>query len=390
MKKVKLGEDEIFLARRIRLIPTPEQETQFWKSVGVARWAYNFFLSENKMVYECTGRTITGAEVRKAINNVLKPNTHKWLKEVSSNVMKQAIKDAENALYNFFNHFSRYPKYKTKHKSKPSFYVNYESLHKTNIGFIGERLGEVRTSEPLPSIPNNSHYYRPRITYDGKFWYLSVVFVSKRKKESLTSDIFGIDLGIKEFAVLSNQDASVNKLYGNINKTAEVRRLKRKLKRVSRKHSRKVLANKSQGRNLRDCSNLEKQRQEMASIYRRLTDIRNNYLHQIAAEIVKAKPSKVVMEDLNVSGMMKNKHLADKIMEQKWKTFRNIMTYKCDMYGIDIEFVPMFYPSSKTCSNCGHIKKDLKLSDRSYVCPECGLVIDRDLNAAINLANYNS
>ena len=171
---MKLGTDEIFIARKIRLLPTKEQEELFWKSAGVARWAYNFFLSENKMVYEYEKRYASSNEVRKVINNVLKPNTHQWLKEVGSNVMKQAVKDAENNLKRFFKKLSGFPKFKSKHKSKPSFYVNYESLKRLSSGFQGEKLGKIKTAE---SMPKTDRYYEPRITYDGKYWYLSVFSV---------------------------------------------------------------------------------------------------------------------------------------------------------------------------------------------------------------------
>ena len=257
---------------------------------------------------------------------------------------------------------------------------------------MGEKLGIVKTVEPLPKlkIKKYSHYYNTRISYDGKFWYLTFTYVGKKAPNELTDTIFGIDLGIKELAVISNQSGSFNKTYANINKTKEMKRLERKLKRAQRKHARKILQAKKQGNNLRDCKNLEKQRQVVASIYRKLTNIRNNYIFQIVAEVVKAKPIKVIMEDLNVAGMMKNKHLAKFIADQKWAFFRRQMEYRCGINGICIEFVSRFYPSSKTCSCCGNVKNDLKLSDRIYKCPVCGLAIDRDLNAAINLANYAS
>ena len=386
---MELGEDEVFLARKIRLLPTKEQEELFWKSAGVARWAYNFFLKENQMVYECTGKGVSNHEIRKVINNVLKPNTHRWLKEVSSNVMKQAVKDAENSLKKFFEGTCGYPKLKTKRKSKPSFYVNYESLHKIQNGFRGERLGEVKTCEPLPKLIKGS-YYKARITYDGRFWNLSFAFIVKKIDMELTDDILGIDLGVKNLAIVSNKDGTKSKVYANINKSKEVKRLKRKLKHEQRKWARKLLKAKKSERDLNACKNLEKQRKKVNAIYKRLTNIRTNYLHQITTKIVKTKPSKVVMENLRVSELVKNKHMAEMIYEQKWYEFRFTMQYKCKRCGIEFVLVDRYYPSSKTCSHCGHVKNSLKLSDRIYRCEKCGLVIDRDLNASINLANYNS
>ena len=143
-------------------------------------------------------------------------------------------------------------------------------------------------------------------------------------------------------------------------------------------------------RPLRDCRNFQKQKSIIKLLHRRLANIRNNYLHQTTTEIVKTKPSRIVMETLNVKGMMKNKHLAKAIQEQRFYEFKRQIAYKCQRYGISLVEVPRFYPSSKTCSCCGNVKHDLKLSDRIYRCEECGLVIDRDFNASLNLANYQS
>ena len=360
----------------------------FWKSAGVARWAYNFFLHENKILYEYGEKYVNDKVIRKVINNVLKPNTHAWLKEAGNNVMKQAVIDAHNAYQKFFKKQTGFPKFKSKKTSKPSFYVNYERLTKTQNGFRGEKLGFVKTSEQLPKNLNK-YYSNPRITFDGKYWYLGIGYVTKKENVQLTDEILGIDLGIKSLAVVSNKYGNRYKFYKNINKSKNVKRLKEKLKREQRKHSKKLLKAKKEKRNYKECKNLEKQRIKVNHLYKRLTNIRNNHLHQITTEIVKTKPSRVVMEDLNVSGMMKNKHLAKALAEQKFYTFIEMMKYKCDKCGIEFVQVDRFYPSSKTCSCCGSIKKDLKLSDRKYICSECGLIIDRDLNASINLANYS-
>ena len=317
----------MYRAMRIRLIPTAEQEILFRKSAGTARWAYNYFLSENQRTYEQTG---------KHINNVLKKTTHGWLSEVSSNVMKQAIKDANIALKRFFKNLSGYPKFKTRHKSKPSFYVNYESLKRLGNSFRGERLGVVKTANPLPKI--KGHYSNPRISYDGKNWYLSVGYEVKPEKVKLTGESIGIDLGVKELATVST-----GKVYANINKTRRVRQLKKRLRRQQRKLSRRLEGNTAKrdtlqrpvwSRPLRDCRNIERQNELIRLIYKKITDIRNNYLHQTTSEIVKTKPSRIVMEDLNVSGMMKNRHLSRAIAEQKFYEFKRQIRYKCERYGI--------------------------------------------------------
>ena len=393
----------MLLTRRIRLKPTPEQEILFWKSAGVSRWAYNYFLSENERVWqeylangETGAKSVSEGEVRKHIT-VMKKTTHTWLKEVGSNVMKQAVKDANNAFQSYFKGISEKPCYKSKHKSKISFYVNYESLSRKNGGFHGEKIGFVRTSEPLPKLPEGQKYSNPHISFDGKYWYLSVGYEVSEIKCELTGESIGIDLGIKDLAICSD-----GKTYKNINKSHEIRRLEKVLKREQRKLSRMLEQNisgyKTVGdkrfplyiRPLRECRNFQKQKKVIKLLHRKLANIRNNYLHQTTTEIVKTKPSRIVMETLNVKGMMKNKHLAKAIQKQKFYEFRRQIAYKCQKYGIELVEVPTFYPSSKTCSRCGYIKKDLKLSDRVYKCNECGLVIDRDFNASLNLANYQS
>ena len=394
----------MLLTRKIRLKPTREQEILFRKSAGVARWAYHYFLSENNRVWqeylangETGDKSVSEGTVRKYINHVLKKTTHTWLKEVGSNVMKQAVKDADTAFKAYFKGISEKPCYKSKRKSKPSFYVNYESLSRRNGGFHGEKIGLVKTSEPLPKLPKGKKYSNPHISFDGKYWYLSVGYEVSEIKCKLTGESIGIDLGIKDLAICSN-----GKTYKNINKSHEVRRLEKVLKREQRKLSRmqerniscyKIVGNKRIPvfiKPLEECRNFQKQKRRIKLRHRKLTNIRNNYLHQTTTEIVKTKPSRIVMERWNVKGMMKNKHLAKAIQKQKFYEFKRQICYKCQKYGIEFVEVPTFYPSSKTCSCCGSIKEDLKLCDRIYRCKECGLVIDRDLNASVNLANYES
>ncbi|WP_248625488.1 RNA-guided endonuclease InsQ/TnpB family protein [Enterococcus cecorum] len=350
-------------AIKIRLKPTKEQEILFRKSCGVARWSYNYFLAENKKYYAEHKKMLKETEVRKHINNVLKPTTHTWLKEVGSNVMKQAVKDADLALKRWLKGISGKPKFKSKHRCKDSFYVNYESLKRTKDGFRGEKIGNVKTCGSLPKI----------------------------KKAELTDESLGIDLGVKNLAVTSN-----GKVYKNINKTKKVRRLEKKLKREQRKLSRKIernIAGYTKNRKpiykkpLKEIKNIGKQKEIIKSLHKRLSDIRKNHLHQTTSDIVKTKPYRIVMEDLNVKGMMKNEYLAKSIASQCFYEFKRQMKYKCERLGIAFVEVDRWYPSSKTCSHCGKIKKDLKLSDRVFHC-ECGFTLDRDLNASINLANY--
>ena len=389
----------MLITKKIRLKPTTEQEILFRKSAGVSRWAYNFFLGENERIYreyidngKVGKKSISEGDVRKYINNILKPTTHSWLKEVGSNVMKQGVKDASLALQRYFKGLSGKPKFKSKHKDRPSFYVNYESLSRKQGGFQGEKIGFVKTSEALPKLNKNEKYSNPRITFDGKYWYLSVGYEVQESTVELTDESLGIDLGVKDLAICSN-----GKVYKNINKTQRVKKLEKKLKREQRKLSRKIennIQSYKSNRNpiykrpLKECQNIQKQNRLIRNIHRKLANIRQNHLHQTTTEIVKTKPSRIVMESLNVSGMMKNKHLSKVIQQQKIYEFKRQIEYKSKLNGIEFIQVDKFYPSSKTCSCCGNIKKDLKLSDRMYKCDVCGLVIDRDYNASINLANY--
>ncbi|AHN21521.1 RNA-guided endonuclease InsQ/TnpB family protein [Lysinibacillus varians] len=383
----------MLLSMKIKLNPTKEQERLFWKSAGTARWAYNFFLAESERHYseylngKHEKKTIKESDVRKYINNVLKKTTHQWLKEVGSNVMKQAVKDADKARKRWFDGVSGKPKF----KSKVSFYVNYESLKRTKEGFRGEKMGVVKTYQPLPKLPKGENYSNPRISYDGRNWFLTVGYEIEYEKVELTGESLGIDVGIKELAVCS--DGSFKK---NINKTKEVRRLERKLKREQKKLSRKIQANivaHTKNRKpiykapLKNMKNIQKQNDKIRMIYKRLTNIRRNHLHQSSNEIVKTKPSRIVMETLNIKGMMKNKHVSKAIAKQCLHEFKRQIQYKCEKYGIEFVEADKWYPSSKMCSCCGNIKKDLKLSNRVFKC-SCGHEMDRDLNASINLANY--
>ncbi|HAX72620.1 MAG TPA: transposase [Firmicutes bacterium] len=387
----------MIISTKIKLNPTTEQEILFWKSAGVARWSYNYFLGESERHYQeyLEGRhelkTIKEGDVRKYINNVLKKTTHTWLREVGSNVMKQGVKDAANAYKRYFEGISKKPKFKSRHINKISFYVNYETLKRVNGGFKGEKIGLVKTYQSLPKLKKGELYSNPRISFDGKNWFLSIGYECELEEVELTDVSLGIDVGVKVLAVCSD-----GKVYKNINKTKEVKRLQKKLKREQRKLSRKLEANtlKKDKNNrptykkpLRDMKNIQKQNQTIRNLHKKLTDIRGNYLHQTTCEIVKTKPSRIVVETLNLRGMMKNRHHAKSIAEQKLYEFRRQIQYKCEKYGIELVEANRWFASSKICSCCGSMKHDLKLKDRIYIC-DCGFILDRDLNASINLANY--
>ena len=298
---------------------------------------------------------------------------------MSNNVAKQAVKDGCDAYKRFFKGLSDKPQFKSRRKSKKSFYNDNCKLKVKYGKFINiEKVGWIKTNE---QIPIGVKYSNPRISYDNKYWYISVGIEEEEIQEKLTDVSLGIDLGLKELAVCSN-----GKVYKNINKSYAVRKIEKRLKRLQKQVSRKYEQNKK-GKEYVKTKNIIKLEKQIQQTHRRLANIRNNYLHQTTTNIVKTKPCRVVIEDLNVKGMMKNKHLSDAIRKQGFHEFKRQLQYKCKFRGIELVVADRFYPSSKTCSQCGEIKKDLKLKDRVYKC-SCGLSIDRDLNASINLSRY--
>lgn len=369
----------MILRKKVRLYPTKEQEQKLWQSIGTARFIYNWTLNKQEENYKNGGKFISDNVLRKELTQ-LKKSELKWLNDVSNNVAKQAVKDACNAYKRFFKGEANKPKFKSRRKSKKSFYNDNVKLKvKENNLVLIEKVGWIKTNE---QIPIGIKYTNPRISYDNKYWYISIGIEKEEIKEELTNVSLGIDLGLKDLAICSN-----GTVYKNINKTRTVKKIEKKLKRLQRQVSRKYEQNKK-GKEYVKTKNIIKLEKKIQQVHRKLANIRNNYLHQTTTSIVKTKPYRVVIEDLNISGMMKNKHLSDSIRKQCFYEFTRQLEYKCKFRGIEFIKADRFYPSSKTCSNCGHIKKDLKLKDRTYICSECGFVIDRDKNASLNLANY--
>lgn len=363
---------------KIRLLPTLEQEILIKKSIGVSRFVYNWCL--NKQLN--SDRFIRDNELRKELTKLKRTNDYRWLNEVGCNVIKQSAKDLCNAYKRFFNKISNKPRLKKKGFHN-SFYVNYESMKKTKHGVRCEKIGDIKTSERLPKLISDGHYMDPHIVFDGKYYYITFgMEINIKPKESILSKIIGIDLGIKSFVVCS--DGTV---YKNINKTHTVKKLNKKLRRLQRCVSKKYLNNKIGNRFIKTI-NIIKLEHKIKLIHRRIKNIRENYIHQITSCLVKTKLRKIVIEDLNIKGLLKNKHLSKAIAEQCFYKFMSILKYKCEWNNIELIKADRFYPSSKLCSCCGSIKKDLKLKDRTYKCSSCGLVIDRDFNASLNLANY--
>ena len=370
----------MILAKKVRLYPSETQEQKLWQSVGTARFIYNWTLAKQEENYKNGGKFISDGVLRKEITQ-LKKNELSWLNEVSNNIAKQAVKDACDAYKKFFKGLSDKPRFKTKKRSKKSFYNDNVKLNVKDNKLVNiEKIGWIKTNEQLPI---GVKYSNPRISYDNKYWYISVGIEQEENQEELTDISLGIDLGLKDLAICS--DGTV---YKNINKTYMVRKIEKRLKRLQKQVNRKYEKNKK-GKEYVKTKNIIKLEKQIQQVHRRLANIRNNYLHQTTTNIVKTKPYRVVIEDLAVSDMMKNKHLSDAIRKQGFSEFRRQLEYKYNFRGIKFVVVDRFYPSSKSCSQCGKIKKDLKLKDRVYKC-SCGLNIDRDLNASINLSKYKS
>lgn len=366
---------------KIRLVPTAEQEKIMWQSVGVSRWAYNYSVFKKKKSYETNLKNISEGDIRKEITQLKKEEEYSWLTTVSAEVIKQSVKDCETAFKLFFKNKTEFPKFKSKKKSKQSFYVRYDRLYfKTGFANL-EKIGKVKvkTNYEIPNVK----YTNPRCSFDGKYWYLTFGIEFNENQVELNQNLsIGIDLGIKELAVCSN-----GMKFKNINKSHKVKTLHKRLKRFQRQLSRKYEINKQENKFV-ETNNIKKLKIKIKLLYRKISNIRKNHLNHATRKIVDENPLRIVLEDLNITGMIKNKHLAKSIAEQNFYEFRRQIEYKAKFRGITVVFADRWYPSSKTCSRCGILKKDLKLKDRIFKC-ECGLRLDRDLNASINLAKYS-
>lgn len=366
----------MILSLKIRLKLTKEQEILCKKSAGVARFVYNLMISENKKFYEeylLNGKQgtypfVSGYDFSKCITVLKKTEKYSWLSEVSSKVAVHSCIDCDNAFKRFFKGLSNYPKFKKKGKFN-SFYVRYDSIKATQRGFKCEKLGEIKTSKAIPKVDK---YHNPHIIYDGKYWYITLgIDVPEKVNENNSGKTLGVDLGIKTFVTIS--DGTV---IPNINKSKKPKSVYKKIKYFQRK-----LARCKKGSN-----NRIKVIKKLKLLYRRLRNIRQNHIHQATTMLVKTKPAKIVIECLNVLGMLKNRKISRAISEAGFYEFARQLEYKCKLYGIDFVKADKFFPSSKLCSKCGCKKDNLKLSERTYHCEHCGNIIDRDLNAAINLS----
>ena len=376
---------------KVQLRPNNKQLTKLFQYAGCTRFAYNWTLAKEQENYKQGNKFLSDNELRKEFTKMKKLDEYKWLNKISNNVTKQAIKDACNSYKRFFKGQSRYPKFKNKKHSKQSFYqdnvkIKFTNTHVKIEGFAAsckknkQKLNWIKLCEKC-RVPTNCKYMNPRFTFDGLHWWLTVSVEVDDDTNIPINEGIGVDLGLKDLAVCSDGN-----IYKNINKSPKVKKLEKKKRRLQRSISRKYNMNK-EGERYKKTSNIIKRNKEFLKVIKRLTNIRHNHLHQITSKIVKRKPSFICIEDLNVSGMMKNKHLSKAIQQQGFYEFRRQIEYKAKWNNIPIILADRFFPSSKLCSCCGEIKKDLKLSDRVYKC-DCGNIIDRDYQASLNLKQY--
>ena len=365
--------------------PTEEQKVKIRKTIGTCRYIYNFYLAHNKELHDNGEKFMSGKSFSVWLNNEYLPqNPDKlWIKEVSSKSVKRSIENGCVAFTRFFKHQSAFPNFKKKGKSEVKMYFVKNNpkdcrceRHRINI----PSLGWVRIKEKgyVPTTKDGYVIKSGHVSIKADRYYVSVLIeIPNNKLANNSNEGIGIDLGIKDFAIVSN-----GKTYKNINKSAKLKKLEKQLIREQRSLSRKY-ENIKKGESTQR-ANIQKQKRVVQKLHHKIDNIRTDYINKTIAEIVKTKPSYITIEDLNVSGMMKNRHLSKAVASQKFYEFRTKLQAKCKESGIELRVVNRWYPSSKTCHCCGTIKKDLKLSDRIFQC-DCGYIEDRDFNAALNL-----
>ncbi len=387
-------------AFKTEISPTREQKKKILRSIGVARFLYNQYIAYNKKLYKMYQRGLLDSRQKHFIsaNNFDKYVNHKlkldlpWIDTCGSKARKKSLVNAEAAFKRFFNGLSSFPRFKKKSKQDVKLYFPKNNKgdwtiwrHKITI----PTLKQVRLKE-FGYLPVGAKVTNGTVSYKADRFYVSVIVdideKSKYNKDleamyHSTTDGIGIDLGIKDLAIISNGN-----VFKNINKSSKVKRLEKRLRREQRRLSRKYEFRKKKGRKTATVSaNIDKQKLKVQKLHQRINQIREDYENKVIHEIVKQKPRFITMEDLNVKGMMKNKHLVKAVAAQRFNRFLTKLKRKAEIIGIELRMVDRFYPSSKTCHDCGYIHKDLKLKDRVYICPKCGYTEDRDFNASLNL-----
>ena len=376
---------------KVRLFPTKKQEQMFYQHIGCCRFVWNYMIELQQKRRENEEKCLSRFEMVKFLTPLKKEEEYKWLNEISNASLQIVCTDLSKAYKSFFEKIAKYPKFKSRKGSNKSFPVCTTALYfATNDLLNIEKVGKVKykTDRTFPLGKGSIKVTNSRVKLVGSKWILTFGIECESQAPTLNGKI-GIDLGVKELAYCSYNGKPL--VFHNINKSQRVRKLKSKLRHLLRNVSRKYDTNnrlKIYEDKWHKSNKIIKLEEQIAEIHRKLANIRNNYLHQTTHYLVSLNPEQITIEDLNISGMMKNRHLSEAIAEQCLYEFRRQIEYKAEERGIKVVAVPRFYPSSKTCSCCGGYKKDLKLSDRVYKCEYCDSVIDRDFNAALNLERY--
>ena len=372
---------------KIRLYPTKEQEALMWKHIGACRYIWNYMLAYQQEQYVNGEKHLSAFDMIKLLTPLKKDGEHEWLCEVSNASLGVVFRDLDKAYKGFFKKIARFPKFKSRKRSKKTYPVKDDRIYFINSKLMHiEKVGKIKYKTDFDLPQGRGHKFtNPRISNVNGKWMLSFGMECENQAPVLTDISMGIDLGVKDLAIAEFNGTKIT--YRNINKTSKMKRLEKQRRHLERSISRKYEQNR-RGNTFVKTNNIMRSEERLKKMYARMTNIRTNYIHQTTHDLVSLLPKRVVMEDLNVTGMMKNRHLSKAIQEQCFGEFIRQMQYKCEWNGIEFVQVGRFYPSSKTCSCCGAIKRDLRLRDRVYVCAECGAEIDRDYNAAINLSRY--
>ena len=380
----------MYKALKIELKLTVSQKIKVCQTIGTERFIYNEYIKYNQEQYKLGNKFVSANDFSKYLNNIYLPNNpdKRWIKDVSSKSVKQAMTYGEKAFKRFFKGLSSFPIFKKKGRNELGAY--FVKNNKKDFEFYRHKikiptLKFVRVKE-YGYIPKNTNIKSGTIIKIANRYFLSLIIEVKDivKTENTSTKGLGIDLGIKDTAICSD-----GKIFKNINKTIKVKKLKKKLKREQRKMSRSYEYSKSKKIKLQELKNFNKKKLKVQKIFYRLNCIRDDYNNKMVNEITRAKLKYITIEDLKVSNMIKNRHLSKAIQEQNFYSIRTKLINKCKERNIELRLVDTFYPSSKICSCCGNIKKDLKLNDRNYKCYNCGIEIDRDYNASINLEKAN-
>ena len=369
---------------KIRIFPTKDQEQLIYKHIGCCRFIWNYMLDLQNTRYKNKEKYLSAFDMIKLLTPLKKQKEYEWLNEVSNASLCDICRDLDKAFQNLFKKISKHPKFKSKKASRLAYPLRYNGVYfKSSNTLHIEKLGKVKckTDFNFP-LGRDIKITNPRLINQNGKWLVCFGMESENQASTLTDKPMGIDLGVKELMVVAYGEEKI--IFHNINKSKKMRLLEKRKKHTERNISRKYRTNNSYEKT----NNIIKEENKLRKLCAKQTNIRNNYIHQCTHTLVSLLPSRVVMEDLNVSGMMKNKHLSKTIMEAKFYEIIRQMQYKCEWLGIPFLQVDRFYPSSKTCSRCGTVKHNLKLKDRIFTCESCGLTIDRDYNASLNLQRY--